>query len=41
MTSYMIRLNTAPFDKNFRKLLALGYRDLKFPVPACSMGSSK
>jgi hypothetical protein len=33
-------LDTTAFDTNFEKMLALGYRDFKFPVPACSTGGS-
>jgi hypothetical protein len=35
-----VQLDTDAFDANFEKLLALGYRDLKLPVPACTSGSS-
>jgi hypothetical protein len=35
-----VQIDTKAFDVNFEKLLALGYRDLKFPVPACTYGGS-
>ena len=31
-------LDTEAFDINIEKLLALGYRDFKMPVPGCSNG---
>ena len=32
-------LDTAAFDANMDKLIALGYRELKLPLPGCSGGS--
>ena len=33
-------LDTLAFDANVVKLTALGYRDLKLPIPGCSYGAS-
>ena len=33
-------LDTKDFDANFENLIRLGYRDIRFPVPACLSGSS-
>ena len=33
-------LDTAAFDRNFEKLVALGYRDLKLPLPGCFSAGS-
>ena len=35
-----VALNTTAFDANFENMLALGYRDIRFPIPACLSGSS-
>jgi hypothetical protein len=35
-----VQLDTTAFDTNFAKMLELGYRDIRFPVPACLSGSS-
>jgi hypothetical protein len=35
-----VTLDTAAFDANIEKLLALGYRDIKLPIPACQNGGS-
>ena len=35
-----VALDTAAFDANFAKLVAMGYRDLKLPIPGCQAGSS-
>ena len=35
-----VELDTAAFDANIEKLLALGYRDIKLPIPACNNGGS-
>ena len=35
-----VALDTAAFDANVEKLHALGYRDIKLPIPACSNGGS-
>ena len=33
-------LDTEQFDATFTKLVAMGYRDIRFPTPACLTGSS-
>ena len=35
-----VTIDTAAFDANIEKLLALGYRDIKLPIPACNNGGS-
>ncbi len=35
-----VALDTTAFDANVEKLHALGYRDIKLPIPACSNGGS-
>eukprot|EP01047_Picozoa_sp_COSAG01_P034221 COSAG01_NODE_2561_length_7452_cov_9.383925_1_plen_479_part_00 len=35
-----MKIDTAAFEHNFEKLLELGYRDLKFPVPGCFSAGS-
>eukprot|EP01052_Picozoa_sp_SAG31_P033824 SAG31_NODE_3873_length_3795_cov_3.828734_2_plen_780_part_00 len=35
-----MEIDTAAFDRNFEKLVELGYRDLKFPVPGCFSAGS-
>lgn len=35
-----VTLDTTAFDTQFSRLVSLGYRDIRFPVPACTSGST-